>query len=584
MPNIFFLVLRRMRAPLITLILIYAISVLGLVLIPGEDGNGQPYSMDFFHAFYFISYTATTIGFGEVPFPFTYLQRMWVVVCIYLSVIGWAYGLGTLFSILQDKRFQQAVLLARFSGAVRRLGEPFYIVCGYGQTGRRLCQVLEERGIRFVVLEPREERVTDVMLADYRFDVPAYSGDAGNPQMLQTAGILNPHCKGVLALTGDEEVNLAIAIAAYVLRPQLLSVCRAKSQAVAENMASFGANHVVNMFEAVGRRFRMALHAPQASRLWSVLSAFAGDPLPPLSQPPRGHWVVVGYGRMGHAIRAALLAEGSSVTVIDLSIPADLQAGQYVVGLGVDAHTLTLAGLEQAVGVVACTDHDANNLSAVATARQIRPSLFVVARQNASSNRVLFEAFKPDATAVRSEVVAQECLRAMVSPTLARFLELIQTRSEVWAGAVLREMEALCGDRVPESWVLTLNGQNQAACYALLLNPQPRLVLRHLLLDPQEHTLQLPCLPLLLIQGGEEILLPPPETPLMFDARILFIGRSEAHRAQEAVINQYRLIDYVRTGVVQPQSWLFRWWAARRLAIKQSAESPDAMRSQEDGD
>ncbi len=36
-----FLVLRRMRAPLIGLILIFAVSVLGLTLIPGQDANGQ---------------------------------------------------------------------------------------------------------------------------------------------------------------------------------------------------------------------------------------------------------------------------------------------------------------------------------------------------------------------------------------------------------------------------------------------------------------------------------------------------------------------------------------------------------------
>ncbi len=37
----FFLALRRMRAPLITMILIYAISVLGLTLVPGVDAEGN---------------------------------------------------------------------------------------------------------------------------------------------------------------------------------------------------------------------------------------------------------------------------------------------------------------------------------------------------------------------------------------------------------------------------------------------------------------------------------------------------------------------------------------------------------------
>ena len=85
-----FLVLRRMRAPLIVLILIFAVSVLGLTLIPGEDDQGRRYHMGIFEAFYFMSYTASTIGFGEIPYAFTGGQRLWVTVSIYLTVIGWA--------------------------------------------------------------------------------------------------------------------------------------------------------------------------------------------------------------------------------------------------------------------------------------------------------------------------------------------------------------------------------------------------------------------------------------------------------------------------------------------------------------
>ena len=110
-----FLILRRMRAPLITLIIIFTVSVFGLTLIPGQDADGQPYRMGFFDAFYFMSYTATTIGFGEIPHAFTYGQRMWVLVTIYLTVIGWAYALGSLLTVVQDKAFRQALRLQRFS-------------------------------------------------------------------------------------------------------------------------------------------------------------------------------------------------------------------------------------------------------------------------------------------------------------------------------------------------------------------------------------------------------------------------------------------------------------------------------------
>jgi voltage-gated potassium channel len=83
-----FLILRRMRAPLIVLVAIFSVSVLGLTLIPGQDAEGRPWDMGFFDAIYVMSYTATTIGFGEIPYPFTYNQRMWLTISIYLTVVG----------------------------------------------------------------------------------------------------------------------------------------------------------------------------------------------------------------------------------------------------------------------------------------------------------------------------------------------------------------------------------------------------------------------------------------------------------------------------------------------------------------
>ena len=80
MSDILVLILRRLRAPLITLIAVYAISIFGLVLMPGTDPAGQPWRLSVFDAFYVMSYTATTIGFGEVPHPFSYAQRLWMTV------------------------------------------------------------------------------------------------------------------------------------------------------------------------------------------------------------------------------------------------------------------------------------------------------------------------------------------------------------------------------------------------------------------------------------------------------------------------------------------------------------------------
>ncbi|MCP4410230.1 MAG: potassium transporter TrkA, partial [Gammaproteobacteria bacterium] len=95
-----------MRGPILLLIIVYGVGITGMALIPGQDANGNPTQMGFFHALYFMSYTATTTGFGEIPNEFTDLQRMWAIVCLYMSVIGWIYAIGSIISLVQNPHFK----------------------------------------------------------------------------------------------------------------------------------------------------------------------------------------------------------------------------------------------------------------------------------------------------------------------------------------------------------------------------------------------------------------------------------------------------------------------------------------------
>ena len=133
--SVVFIAFRRLRAPIITLVLIFAVGISGLVLIPGAAENGAPWHMTFAEAFYFMSYTATTIGFGEIPRGFSANQRLWVTLLIFASVVGWAYLVASLLAIARDSAFRSAIEEARFARAIRRLREPFYLVCGFGETG-----------------------------------------------------------------------------------------------------------------------------------------------------------------------------------------------------------------------------------------------------------------------------------------------------------------------------------------------------------------------------------------------------------------------------------------------------------------
>ena len=139
---VFFLILRRMRAPLLVLSAVYCLATLGMTLVPGQDDAGNVWYMDFFHAFYFVTFMGTTIGFGEIPYPFTDAQRFWSLISIYMTVVAWLYAIGKLLALIQDETLRRAFVGVQFEHAVSRIREPFYLVCGYGDTGSKLVDAL----------------------------------------------------------------------------------------------------------------------------------------------------------------------------------------------------------------------------------------------------------------------------------------------------------------------------------------------------------------------------------------------------------------------------------------------------------
>lgn len=215
-----FVLLRRLRRPLIVLILVYAVAVLGFTLVPGIDPVGRPWRMSFLHAFYFVSFLGTTIGLGEIPHPFTDAQRLWATASIYATVVAWLYAIGALFSVLQDPMFRRIVREGTFERTVRRMREPFYLLCGYDDTGHRVARELTEDAIGVVIIDLDATRVEQVDVEDLRTAAPALTGDASDPKVLVLAGLQHPQCTGVLALTGSDQINTKIALTARMLSPE----------------------------------------------------------------------------------------------------------------------------------------------------------------------------------------------------------------------------------------------------------------------------------------------------------------------------------------------------------------------------
>jgi len=552
----FFIILRRMRAPLILLISVYAVSILGLTLIPGVDAQGRPTApLSFLHAFYFVSYTATTIGFGEIPQAFSEAQRIWVTAIIYATVIVWTYAILTILALFSDRAFQQALSGGRFKRRVERLREPFYIVCGCGETGGRVLAALDRMGARAVAIDIDENRLAELELEDFRSETPALCGDAAQTQNLLAAGLQHRFCRGVLALTNDDQANLAIAAHARLLRPQLPVILRVEHDAIAQRMAAFGATQTINPFATFARLLALAIHAPALYRLYDWLTGTPGAILAATRDPPRGRWLVCGYGRFGHALVSELQREGMEIALIDQH-PVSAPGLTAVLGSGVEPEALAAAGVKEADGLIAATDDDLTNLSIAVAARGLNPDLFIVLRQNQQSRADLFAAMQPEMIMAPAEIIAHAALARLTTPLLPDFLRAAEERGDDWAWTLLARLRFELGSAVPLVWQLSIDAHAATAVVSMIAEGRD-VTLSALLHDPSERSRRLACTALALRRDEADIVLPAPETSLAVGDQILCVGSAAARAEQELCARNRNALHYLLTGQ-EEAGWLWR--------------------------
>jgi Trk K+ transport system NAD-binding subunit len=557
MPNIVFVLLRRMQAPLIVLILVYAAAVLGFVLIPGQDAQGAPWRMGFFHAFYVVSYTATTIGFGELPYPFTEAQRLWMIATVYLTVVAWMYTIGVLFALIQDPSFRALVRQIAFSRAVRRIVEPFYIVCGYGDTGSSVVRGLTDAGLRAVVVDRNPDRISALLLDDLKSPVPGLCADAGRPDNLIIAGMKSRYCAGILALTDIDQTNLQVTITAKLLRPGLLAIARAHTANNAENIRAAGADHVLNPFMLAARIIGNAVHAPSMYVLDERLTSVPHEPWSPPLNPPRGNWILCGYGRFGKAMHEALLGEGVHCTIVEADTRIANDVPGCIVGIGTAAETLRDANIRTADAIIAGTDNDANNLSIVINARALNPNIFVVARQVHRDNEENFSAARIPIVMQFGRILAGEVFSIVTSPLIVDFLRLSQDKDERWASELRVRIREMMGEHNPDRWAIDVRSHT-APALSLAVSADVSVAVGALRRDPSRRDEQLPSIPLLLKRGTEFTMLPKETEVLQKGDQVLFCGPKQSRTRMQNTVRNPNTLHYVLTGEDRTSRFLDR--------------------------
>jgi voltage-gated potassium channel len=563
MKNVVYHLLRQMRMPLIALIGAYAVSTLGFVLIPGADDQGEPWRMNFFHAFYFVSFMGSTIGFGEIPFPFTEPQRFWAIIAIYTTVIAWLYAIGNLLALIQDQAFRHLVSSTAFSRSVRRITDPFYLVCGYGDTGSLLVRELAHRYIQSVVIDINPERINALKIDDLPLYVPGLCANAADSAALAAAGLAHPQCAGVIALTNVDHTNLTIAITSKLLTPGLKVICRAETQDSQANMASFGTDHIINPFETFARRFATMFRSPSMYLVYEWMTSIWETPVKDFMRPPAGDWILCGYGRFGKAVQRHLTDEGLQTTIIEADTERTRAPEGTVHGRGTEAFTLLEADIENAKGIIAGTDDDANNLSIIITARDLNKGIFTVGRQNHRDNDAIFQAANINLVMQPGTIISQRILTLIMAPLLENFLRLASDEDDKWANILVSRVAGVLSEEPLDIWTITIADEHTPAVIGIM-GEGAEMTLKRLTTDPRDRTAALPCVALLLKRDHAEILLPGEHSPLLAGDQLLFCGCSKAQTHMRWTARNLHALNYICTGMDRPSGAVWRWLYSER--------------------
>ena len=230
--------------------------LVGLIMLTGTLGYHILLDWNWLDSLYMTIITITTVGYGEIH-NMPEGGRVFTMVLILISVGIIAYSASTITSMIIEAEYTRLIWRRRMNERIKKLSG-HVIICGFGRTGRAVCEHMSPRDGQVVVVENRPEHV-EMLKNDGKFYV---EGDATHDDVLERANIRN--AKGIISALGEDANNLYLIISARHLNPNITIVAMASTLEAEEKMIRAGANQVASPYLLGGRRMALMLSKPHA--------------------------------------------------------------------------------------------------------------------------------------------------------------------------------------------------------------------------------------------------------------------------------------------------------------------------------
>ncbi len=532
--DFFYLLISKLRFPILLLVSVYSISIFGLVFIEGTDSEGNPYNLSYFDALFVVIYTSTTVGFGEIPYQWNLPQKTWMAFVVISSVTAWLISIGRIVSILQDPHIKNQTKIYFFKRKMKKINEDFFIISGYGRVGSKIVDLMYKHGLNSVVIDKNPDIIRNLK-NNHNENVFAIYGDVSDLDYLRMLGIESKFCKGIIMATGDDDVNTKASLASKILNNKVNVVSRANCVESLRNMKSFKTDHIISKHRLFSDKILNTIYSEKYNIIESTLTneSFSFKYV----TIPDGRWVILGFNNFGKILYKELNNRDYKFAIIDERINKEkYKTDNFIQGNGVDSIDLNQANVQKSNVIVANHGNDFTNLSSIMTAKLINPSIFSIAVLNDSKNKILFENAEIDFIIEPYELMVRKIFSIISEPLVSEFLNKIKNDKELTEK--IYEKINLLENNNSVVWNIKVDSMNTPAIIEHLNSGGQ---VRLLDICPEDKYLH----PLLIRNEKTTKILPEKDDFIYRDDIILFISNKDSRNYLEYIVENYSLFNEI---------------------------------------
>jgi len=224
-------VISTLTPPLIFIILTFAIAVLVLSLLPGVDNAGNIYYLSFFESFYFTLITATTIGFGELPYDFTIAQRWWTIHVIIFTVMSWFFVLTRIVSIFRDEIIIKSLERQKLLRKITKNKKEIIIIHGINSLTKMILSKINSNSL-ILIIEIDKNKINELQAIEEErnIDFLIINLSSTSVKFKEILKIIKKQTKYVISTLNNDEVNSYILTITKKLSPKTKVIMASKNK------------------------------------------------------------------------------------------------------------------------------------------------------------------------------------------------------------------------------------------------------------------------------------------------------------------------------------------------------------------